>query len=104
MPLPPYLQDLITKQPHIDEYIIHYNRNQLYKCLERVCDKLGIQRYRFHDLRHYQASVMLALGVPDKYAMQRMGHASINMLKNVCQHTMASKEKEVSYQIDDFFK
>lgn len=103
LPIPPYLKALIAAHPHTDEYIIHYNRNQLYKCLERVCDKLGIQRYRFHDLRHYQASVMLALGVPDKYAMERMGHASTNMLKNVYQHTMASKEKEVSEQINDFF-
>lgn len=98
---PPYIKELIERQPKTD---IHYNRNQLYKCLERACKSCGIQRYRFHDLRHYQASVMLMLGVPDKYAMQRMGHASTNMLKNVYQHTMASKEKEVSAQIDDFFK
>ena len=101
--IPPYIQQLIEQQPKTDEYVIHYNRNQLYKCLERACKSCGIQRYRFHDLRHYQASVMLMLGVPDKYAMERMGHASTNMLKNVYQHTMTSKSDEVADTVDNFF-
>lgn len=58
-------------------------------------NKLGFS-FRFHDLRHYYASKLLALGVPDKYAMQRMGHATTNMLKTVYQHIMDDKEKEVS--------
>lgn len=101
--IPAYISELIQAQPKTDQYIIHYNRNQLYKCLERACNSLGLPRYRFHDLRHYQASVMLMLGVPDKYAMERMGHASTNILKNVYQHTMASKSEEVATQVDTFF-
>lgn len=104
LPAPPYIMQLIAAQPHTDEFVIHYNRNQLYKCLERACKSLGLQRYRFHDLRHYQASVMLSMGVPDKYAMERMGHASTNMLKNVYQHTMAEKSKEIASAINAFFE
>lgn len=51
---------------------------------------------RFHDLRHYNASIILALGVPDKYAMERMGHSTTDMLKKVYQHVMTEKRKEVS--------
>ena len=58
---------------------------------------------RFHDLRHYYASVMLALGIPDKYAMERMGHATTNMLKAVYQHTMKDKREEVADTINAFF-
>lgn len=58
---------------------------------------------RFHDLRHYYASVMLALGIPDKYAMERMGHASTGMLKAVYQHTMQDKQREVAETINAFF-
>ena len=104
LPVPPYIMQLIIAQPHVDEYVIHYNRNQLYKCLERACHSLGLRRYRFHDLRHYQASVMLSMGVPDKYAMERMGHASTNMLKNVYQHTMTEKSREIAADIDAFFE
>ena len=68
----------------------------------KLCQKLGI-RTRFHDLRHYYASAMLSLGVPDKYAMQRMGHATPNMLKNVYQHLMDDKNAEVTEQINRYF-
>ena len=104
LPVPPYIMALIEAQPHTDEYIIHYDRHQLYKRIESACNTLGIQRYRFHDPRHYQASVMLSMGVPDKYAMERMGHASTNMPKNVYQHTMSEKSRKVAASIDAFFE
>lgn len=86
-----------------DEYIVHLSRSALYNRFLRLCDKCGIRRYRFHDLRHVQASVMLALGVPDKYAMERMGHATTNMLKNVYQHTMKDKSEQVADMVDNYF-
>lgn len=46
---------------------------------------------------------MLALNVPDKYAMERMGHATNNMLKNVYQHTMKDKQDEVADLVDKYF-
>ena len=72
-----------------------------FSSLQRRC--FGAVRYRFHDLRHYNASVMLALGIPNKYAMERMGHASDNMLKAVYQHTMQDKQKEIAEQLNRFF-
>lgn len=66
--------------------------------------KAGIKHYRFHDLRHVNASVMPALNVPDKYAMRRMGHATNNMLKTVYQHTMSEKEQEVNSVVDGYFE
>lgn len=102
--VPNYIKKLIDQQPKTDEFIIHYTRNALYNHLRRSCDRLGIQHYRFHDLRHVQASVMLLLNVPDKYAMERMGHSSNNMLKNVYQHTMAEKAKAVASSVDSFFE
>ena len=58
--------------------------------------------FRFHDLRHYNASVMLALGVPDKYAMQRMGHSTPNMLKTVYQHIMEKAQNEQDKKVNDY--
>ncbi len=101
--VPPYILALLEAQPRTDEYIIHYTRNALYNHLRRMCERYGLPHYRFHDLRHVQASVMLALGVPDKYAMERMGHASTNMLKTVYQHTMATKREEVANEVDAYF-
>ncbi len=69
----------------------------------RVCEKLGVD-IRFHDLRHYFASLMLSLGVPDKYAMARLGHSTPNMLKTVYQHLMDDKDAEVTAQINGYFE
>lgn len=102
--LPVYILDLINAQPKKDDYVVHLSGQAMYKQFSRLCEKHGIPHYRFHDLRHANASVMLALGVPDKYAMERMGHATNNMLKTVYQHTMTSKQNEVAEMVDQYFK
>lgn len=102
--IPGYIMELFEKQNRTNRYILQIHRGQLYDTLNRYCKRCGIRHYRFHDLRHYQASVMLALGIPDKYAMERMGHSSTNMLKNVYQHTILSKEEEVAIQVDNYFE
>lgn len=61
----------------------------------RLRDKLNLPG-RFHDLRHYAASVMAALNVPPKYAQERMGHATLDMLNRVYQHTMDKKRDAVA--------
>ncbi len=101
--IPEYIRQLLEDTPRKDEYIVHYSRNALYNHLRRMCQRYGIPHFRFHDLRHYHASVMLSVGVPDKYAMERMGHASAHMLKRVYQHTMKEKTEEITEQVDDFF-
>ena len=103
LPLPPYLKQLIEAQPRKSEYIVPDSRRAIYSRFAYWTEKAGIQHYRFHDLRHVNASVMLALNIPDKYAMQRMGHSSNNMLKTVYQHTMTEKEQEYGRSVDDYF-
>lgn len=61
----------------------------------RLCDRLGMS-FRFHDLRHYNASIMLAMNIPDKYAMERLGQSTPGMIKSVYQHIMSDKRQEVS--------
>ena len=39
---------------------------------------------------------MLALEVPDKYAMELMGHSTNNMLKTVYQHIFEDKQNQVA--------
>jgi integrase len=56
-----------------------------------------------HGQRHGNASLMLAQGVPDKYAMERLGQSSPNMIKNVYQHLYDEKKKEISKTMSDKF-
>lgn len=46
---------------------------------------------------------MLALGIPDKYAMERGGWSTNSTLKTVYQHTFSEERRRVDEQIDGFF-
>ena len=102
--LPPYLAALIQAQDHSKEHIVNLSGHAMYNGFERVCKKAGVPHFRFHDLRHMHASVMLAIGVPNKYAQERMGHATDNMLKTVYQHTIQEEQKKYSEEIDQRFE
>lgn len=85
------------------DQIVPVNASTLAYHFDHARKKAGVRPMRFHDLRHYSASVLLMLGVPDKYAMERMGHATNNMLKTVYQHTMESKRNAIDDAVDDYF-
>lgn len=104
LPLPPYIKELIDAQPRKGDFIIPDSRRAIYSRFDYYLKKAGIKHYRFHDLRHVNASVMLALNVPDKYAMRRMGHATNNMLKTIYQHTMTEREQQVNTAVDSYFE
>lgn len=101
--IPPQIMELLNKRVRTDDFIIKCGQHNIYTAIQRSCERLGFPKYGTHDLRHYYASVMLSLGVPDKYAMERMGHATTNMLKNVYQHTMKEKNDEITDNIEAFF-
>lgn len=82
-----------------DHFLIGLTPDAITRRFERITKKAGL-KIRFHDLRHYHASYMLAAGIPDKYAMQRMGHASNNMLHKVYQHIQADAQKEFSAKLN----
>lgn len=89
---PKEIKTIIDQQP--------LTQAAIYKGFIRLCEKANITQCRFHDLRHFAASEAHSLGVPDKYAMKRMGHKTDNMLKTVYQHTMIEKEDSFSDLID----
>lgn len=64
--------------------------------------RLGFD-FRFHDLRHYYASSLIAVGTPTKYAMKRMGHSTPDMLNKVYAHIIDSKDAEINAASDEWF-
>lgn len=83
--------------------IVGINPQGAYKAFKRSLRVAHLPDFRLHDLRHYQASILHALGVPDKYIMERGGWKTDSTLKNIYQHTMDEKRKEVEDSICDFF-
>lgn len=103
--IPPAAVQVLTRPDQAEEGdpIVPLTPDALTRRFERLCSALGMH-YRFHALRHYYASVLLSLGVPDKYAMQRMGHSTPTMLKQVYQHLMQDKTTSVDDQLNAYFK
>ena len=98
-----FIMDKIKKRQGEGLPFIALDPNQITEAFSKALQELGLRHFRFHDLRHYNASVMLSLNIPDKYAMERMGHATNNMLKTVYQHTMQEKEDSVDAALSSYF-
>ena len=83
--------------------ITDMNPNTLCKAFKAALDKLDIPHFRFHDLRHYSASVQHTL-IPDAYLMQRGGWSSDRILKSVYRHVLDDKIKEMNDKVNTYFE
>ena len=101
--LPSYLINMIgTGRP--DEFIVKEGKNTIYDRFVTAIDRAGLPHMRFHDLRHLNASVLLELGIPEKYAMERGGWSTPSTLQNVYQHTFSKQRKLVDDKVDRYFE
>lgn len=73
------------------------------KNFSMILEKAGLPHFRFHDLRHYSASILHALGVPDMYIMQRGGWGDNRTLNAVYRHALSDKTQEVNKVANDHF-
>lgn len=109
--IPPYIMELIEQSPEYQDYIatgkdqllVPLSHNQLEGRWKRLCTKNNIS-LPFHGLRHMNASIMLMLNIPEKYAMERGGWATPNVMKSVYQHTFSDERKQVDDMIDAYFE
>ena len=59
--------------------------------------------FRFHDLRHYSASIMHAIGIPDQYIMARGGWKTDTVLKAVYRNVINDEQKKFTDKINSHF-
>lgn len=97
------LKDRLDRAERKSEFISPMLPSSVLRKFNHLCDKNGLPRFTMHAQRHGNASLMLANGVPDKYAMARLGQSSPNMIKNVYQHLYEAKEKEFADALNDKF-
>lgn len=101
--LPTRILTLIDELPPNQTYLTTLTGQAIYKRFSRLLERNNIPHITFHDLRHLNASVMLALGIPDKYAMERGGWSSTNIMKSVYQHTFTAERQAADKKIDNYF-
>lgn len=67
---------------------------------KRALARAGLsQSYRFHDLRHAHATLMLRAGVPMKVASERLGHSNISITMDLYTHAVQSMDIEAAEQV-----
>lgn len=85
------------------ERITELSGDKIYHHFIKIMKNAGYSGVTFHDLRHVNASTMLKLGIPDKYAMERGGWSTTSTLKRVYQETFSAERINVDRKIDDYF-
>lgn len=73
------------------------------KRFEHILKNANVPHFRFHDLRHYSASIQHALGVPDAYIMKRGGWSTDNTLKSIYRHSMDQEELKNNRKANEHF-
>ena len=102
--LPPYIKTLIDRQPKDGEFIVTLSGQAIYKRFFRICEKNELPHFRFHDLRHANASILHALKIPNKYIMDRDGWASEQMLNDIYRHSISDEMKLVNITVNNYFE
>ncbi|MCM1326926.1 MAG: tyrosine-type recombinase/integrase [Bacteroidales bacterium] len=74
-------------------YVYKGHPGRITKYLEKAEDRLGIPRFPLHKLRHYFASQMSALGVPEADLLKMGGWRTDHVMKSVYRHSMMDKEE-----------
>lgn len=63
---------------------------------QRLLERAGVPRRRFHDLRHSCATVLLAQGVPARVVMEMLGHSQISLTMNTYTHVLPTMQRDAA--------
>lgn len=67
----------------------------------RITRRAGLQRFRFHDLRHTFASLMLMAGVHPKIVSEALGHASVAFTLDTYSHVIPGLQEAAMRKLDE---
>ncbi len=97
--IPSKLADKIHEQG----FIYKGHPNSISKHLTDLQDKLGMSHFSIHKLRHYFASKMSALGIPEADILKMGGWETDYVMKRVYRHSLQSErdKREASRKLTD---
>lgn len=99
IPLPDFVLSQINFK---NERVVNLHPDNISHRFEHILKRSKLPHFRFHDLRHYCASIQHAMGIPDAYIMQRGGWGSDAVLKNVYRHALSDKETEMNDKANSY--
>jgi integrase len=74
--------------------------NLLRRWYHPLLEKAGLQHFRFHDLRHTHATLLLSQGIHPKVVQERLGHLSVMMALDTYSHITPSLQAEAAVRLD----
>ena len=98
--IPQEIAEKIREQGYV--YRGHPNSITIY--LAKAEDKLGLPRFSLHKLRHYFASKMSALNIPEADIMRMGGWETDHVMKRVYRHSMMDKEEKAKREAAEKLK
>lgn len=101
--VPNILKLRLDNSERTSDHISNMVPSSILRKFQILCKQNGLPTFKMHALRHANASLLLSQGVPDKYAMERLGQSTTNMLKSVYQHTFKSEQKRISIKVNNCF-
>lgn len=99
-----YPEFVIKRFDDVEGRLVKIHPEEISKRFGSILEKAGIPKFRFHDLRHYTASIMHAIGIPDQYIMKRGGWKSDKVLKKVYRNTIDAEDKKFIEQVNTHFE
>lgn len=85
------LPHFVIERIQTQGYITHLLPSQVSNRFWKKQRNLGIPPYCFHSLRHFHASYLHYLNIPDAYIQKRGGWANASTLQNIYRHVLADK-------------
>ena len=70
----------------------------------KIAKKAGLDKIRFHDLRHAHASLMLLTGADPKVISERLGHASIAITMDIYAHILPGLQEDAAIRFEGALK
>jgi integrase len=67
----------------------------------QIFEKANLPKFRFHDIRHTFASLLLSQGEPVHYVKEQLGHASITTTVDVYGHIIPGSNRNAVNKLDD---
>ena len=89
--------DLVVCKPNGDPVFT----STLSQSFHRFLEKNDIRSIRFHDLRHLNATIMLAHGVPMKIASARLGHSNIQTTMDIYTHVDVKMQVDAAEELNN---
>ena len=69
-----------------DEYLIKFSQNRLNTDFAKLAASIGYPGFRFHDLRHTYATLMMNNRVSPKIVSGVLGHSNVSVTLNIYSH------------------